>query len=368
MVMGSHVSAPGAVKLKRNTEYYLDRVVVGQSSDGTDYHSEPRVVEMKDGRLLCVHQRAQLHDDNTTRIVYRTSADRGKTWSADTTLYDPASGYAGRNPGLCLDPTTGRIIVFAREYNSGTAQVDLVYMYSDDNAATWNSPTSIMGLFGAEPVAVPFGKGVETAQGLMQIFYASDKIWALFSTDNGQSWGGLVTIHDNQQASATFSESVPVRIDNNRVVLCVRDGDNPERFYFFRTTDGGATWAGVQFGTWTGQAINTPTPLTGIRHENDVYLSWGARSPDWNLYLVKASAEYFFQAPDDVIANATRVKLIKSEASGGGAASDAEFGYSDLAVLSGIQHTVLVTWYDTKDDATVTDTNVYAMSAPRVSA
>jgi len=367
---GFNVTEPSADEIRISSlgvsgDSQLALTTVATSASGLDYHSEPRVVELNSGTLFMVYMKAAAHDDNSTTIVYSTSTDEGATWTSPTTLYNPASGYAGRNPGLSYSTTDDRITVFAREWQSGTAQHDLVFFNSTDDGATWGSETSIHSLFSPATVVAPFGKAIETSNGLMQAFYDADVAWALYSTDDGETWGSLTTIYDLTQALATFNEPILIPIDEDRIMVVVREDVDKDRYYALKSEDGGSTWgSGIEIPDIAGAAINTAAPCAAAVVGEKIITAWANRSNDYTLYTAKVSKEYFWQRPQLGFAPAggEPVQRYWRTLSADGTAGDAEFGYPDLAAVSFLSENALLSWYDSKTGDGTTDTDVMILS------
>lgn len=348
-------------------EYVLPLTTAATSATGFDYHAEPRVVELNDGVLLMIHQRATAHDNNSVIIVARRSTDKGVTWSAPITVCDPVSGFAGRNPGVSHDVVSNRVTVFVREYNSPVVQVDVLQTISTDGGLTWGTKTSIFSLFSPETAVAPFGKAVATSNGLMQLFYTADKCWALFSTDNGVTWGSKVTVYDLTQVLATFNEPFVVALDENRLAVVIREDIDKDRYFIAKSPDGGLTWPVVFaecINISAGTTIENAAPAAMAVVGNEIYCVWMNRALDYTAYLMKMNKEYFWRRPTqafNLLGGEPTKRQWRSRIVDGDA-TNLEYGYPDLTVISGATREVLLSWYDSKDGNGVTDTEILCMT------
>ena len=314
---------------------------------GKYYQSEPRFINLGGGEILMFHTVGNQHASTTNYDVYTLkSTDYGQSFpeSSRITVATDAT-YAARNMGVSQDSSSGRITCFYRTANASNVTQGNYFKTSTDGGDTWSSATDITSTLTSG--VVPFGKAVNTSNGLMQVFYDGDFAEALFSTDNGQTWGSRTTIYDTTGSPLGYNEPYPIAItDDNIVIGSRRDATGNNDFVFFKSTDGGSTWDSGTEGQWTATAIGSATPLCMALVGTDVITSWGARSPFRNIYYTKTAASDFFTTPTRAI-DGTEIQVLHHSMPYDASwllVSNAEYGYPDQINLG--DGKVLMAWYE----------------------
>ncbi len=130
---------------------------------------DPVVFQAADGKLWVVWQssRAEYYS-----IWYKTSANNGATWSADTKLSSDYENYA---PAAAAMPD-GRVVVVWRTYNG------LRQRSSADGGATWSEERQIADWGCARPGLAAAG------QDLWLVYEKEGDIWYRTSPDGGDTW------------------------------------------------------------------------------------------------------------------------------------------------------------------------------------
>ena len=129
-----------------------------QGQDGVHTYRIPALIETAKGTLLAVADARHENDrDLPGRIslVMRRSRDKGRTWSAATTLRSVAKGGVG-DASLLLDRRSGRVWCF-HAYGpagigfptakagavTGATTLQLHAIHSDDDGVTWSAPVDL---------------------------------------------------------------------------------------------------------------------------------------------------------------------------------------------------------------------------------
>lgn len=348
-----------------SADFQLSKTVVSAGAGSTmEYKSEPNLVYMANGNLLCFYRRGSAHVSSDGKIVGKISTDNGITWGTEFDIYDDASGLDTRNPGGGIDLDSGRLVVFFRVYD-GT-NVDVGYVTSVDNGVTWSAKTSVLASLTVGKV--PYGVIVKTSLGLLMSFYDVNKCSLLKSTDGGVTWGSEIIVYNLSQ-SASFNEPMLCAIDSSRVVMPLRDNTNKTSIRYYKSSDGGATWTYVPAGVWTNKTITSPAPFWAIKLGTDVVMVWGARAPENVLYYLRIPSNLFFEDPGIPMLIATSppeprrrmafaLKLYGTITT----ATDSEFGYPTSVPVPGTKR-ALVAWYDS-GDGTDSNCSIYAMTTP----
>ncbi len=230
----------------------------------TKYNAFGIIDQFPSGKMIIVYREGGQHlaAGDYGKIVMRTSSDQGTTWSSTSTIDDPSgAGQDARDVGGGVT-RTGRIVIFYGIYepDGGQYPVSLGYRYSDDEGSTWSSYTTIS--FGSNTFTCGFdGSMIEIAGNtLMKNWYGYTDAthtneYVVFSTDDGATWGGQVTVLSS--ATATYDEACYAYLGGGQIVGLVRIS-NGTKFKQLFSTDNGATWTDqgdVTFDSWT-----TPAP------------------------------------------------------------------------------------------------------------
>lgn len=321
------------------------------------YNNEPLLIECSNGDIICLYRNAASHLAVGGKLVIRRSTDRGLTYGSPSVMFEQ-SGKDCRNQTLGSNPATGRLISFSRTTGSDGVTIARWKHISDDHGATWTT-TQFTGV----TIHTPYGRIVETSNGLCQLFYTTNNIVAMFSTDNGETWGNMSTIFNVVQTSASFCEPAIVAIDENRLVVVFRDDEDGGRYWYRKSDDGGATWSSTTVqGRWTASTGLQAAPANMVLHGNWINFAFDHRSPGWSQYVIKLDKETFWTNPLTAWATGSvvpgRIRTYVSKAASG-TATGAEYGYVyQISLAEG----VLRTWYDSKTGNGNTETCIHVSS------
>lgn len=346
----------------------MKTVIVEGVGSTLQYKSEPQLVECADGSILCVYRCGSGHINNDGRLMACRSVDKGDSWGEPWLVYDAPIGHDTRNPGVGIDPATGRIAVFGRTYDATTStQSDVFCLTSDDHGDTFGEPVSLTSALTG--TLCPFGRVVATSSGLAMTFYAVNKCSILFSTDGLQTWGGEVIAYNYSQ-SAQFNEPMLCAVDENRVALVCRD-DGVRTRYAAHTSDNGCqSWVyrGVSSFTTASVSLAAPVWAVPIPGTDEVAVAYAVRNTLNRLYYVRMSADAFMEDPglawiygsaypsEPKRVLATALRRYGSVTT----AADRDFGYPCILPLA---DRVLVAWYDS-GDGTGSNCTIYCTTAP----
>lgn len=208
----------------------------------------PMIHQTKSGKILLIHKSGLAHGGAGSSGI-RTSVDGGKTFSEYTPLMDEPGKYNGISGGG-ITPY-GRIVLFYFIATPGVGTNKIGYFYSDDDAVTWSNPTTMP--MGVNTGGGWTGKMITISQGkLMQCWWGADGVldqpgttntlYAVFSTDNGSTWGNQVIIGSGNYVSETnYTEASFVYLQGGAIVGLVRK-DSHSYYSQFKSEDNGDTW------------------------------------------------------------------------------------------------------------------------------
>lgn len=216
-----------------------------------------------DGLLLCVARKASSHASYDGILVGKRSLDpNGLTWGSEFTIRDDSgSGYDWRD-GKVITLASGRIAMVGprRKLESWGVTADTLFMYSDDDGATWSSPVVLSdaatGLYsggdGVNPGIVYGEELVELANGDILMFgYGSHStagvtptdLFCSKSTDDGATWTFVSYPALESTYGANVVEPQADIMSNGDIYLTFHTEDGlPTDYYKTVSTDDGATW------------------------------------------------------------------------------------------------------------------------------
>jgi len=346
--------------------------VASGSGSSMQYKSEPNLLFMANGNLLCAYRKGSSHVNNDGQIVGKISTDNGATWGSEFVIYDDPS-YDARNHMLGLDASSGKIVVFFRTYDTAVNHnVDVAYVTSTDNGVTWSAKTSVASTLPSSVDWCPFGRLTVSSLGWLATFYQVNKCYLLKSTDGGVTWIAQGYIYNLSQ-SAQFDEPNLIALDNSRLVLLVRDDESASfnLFRYYKSNDGGSTWAfgaGIQY-TTSSQSLGCPCYAVRIS-DRKVGVVFAARTDAnavcYSVVNLSAFAQIPYvgwdgttsQRPARNILYFARKKWDTTVTS----VTDSDFGYAFPVLIPNTEQ-VLIAWYDT-GDGTNLNCSIFIAGAP----
>jgi len=221
-------------------------------SDGK-YNAFGTIAVLSNKDLGIVFRKGTTHGTDKGKIVMKKSTDLGKTWSAESTVYEDAT-YDSRDPCITL-LSNGTLIVSFFKYNHTVPGpiVDGVHtIRSTNNGNSWDTPVQLNSSFtdwcaGSGPV-------IELANGdlLIGIYGRNtgdsyDSAVCMKSTDGGDTWGSEVTIGDGPTDSRNYHEPNLVLLNTNILAMLRTskevEGITEYTIYTSISTDSGASWS-----------------------------------------------------------------------------------------------------------------------------
>ena len=263
----------------------------------------PSAARLANGSLLVVYREGPNH--YTARdgfILSRTSADLGKTWSAQATVIPAALGIDYRDPSISTS-TDGSTLYLT--YFKGTASLSAAgsfFRSSTDGGATWTREVRIDPHLASSAITAP---AVQLADGsLVTVHYSKragesrDSVWMSRSRDHGATWTTTLLIN-GESAGRDYQEPYLVR-QGADLFLTFRWGHNDSIGSVF-SSDSGATWS-------------TPTAaFPGTGRPSSVWLSDGTIV----VYVRDSAGEFDIRVTGDRGATWGPARLVQSPPRGG---------------------------------------------------
>ena len=183
-------------------------------NDGGCNVMEVNFLRLKNGAIALFHCQKNA-EEKDCRVMMRTSADEGKTWS-DATQMSPAGKYTGLTNGRCIRLRSGRILLEAWEGG------DSYCCLSDDEGKTWHDGKRVKPAGGEcyEPACIELKDG----RVMMMMRTGLGGQFKSISTDGGESWSDPVL-------SALVGSAAPVslsRIPATGAILAIWN-HNPDQ-------------------------------------------------------------------------------------------------------------------------------------------
>jgi sialidase-1 len=248
-------------------------------SDGFASIRIPAVVVAKSGTVLAFAEgRAANADQAKNKIVLKSSADGGKSWSKIAVIAEDGDKSLN-NPCAVVERESGRILLMYQSYpadggersgklRTGYEGEEIVrdwLISSDDDGAAWSKPRDVtQETKRAEMVTTTAsgpGIGIQLRHGkyagrLLIPFnegpFGQWNIYAVYSDDKGETWsmgaiapGGLIDAPKGGKTSIV-NEAQLVELIDGAVRFNVRHAAGKDLRKTCVSDDGGATWSPVE--------------------------------------------------------------------------------------------------------------------------
>jgi sialidase-1 len=230
------------------------------SKDPAIYQAFPDLVLTGTGRLICIFSECTHHLDRSwSHIAYRTSDDRGRTWSDKHSLVTPSikseTGYFWNCPRI-FNLKDGRLAIVcdrpASEYK-GAVQPNFLWL-SEDDGENWTGPLSLPAS-GIVPDKIvqsqsPDGRVRWHLSAHLKSEGTNSERWQVrtWISDNGSSsWDGPFLIAEVPGLKLCEVSLLP--LPSGEIVAFLRENSFAGRdAYKCISRDGGKTWtAPVEF-------------------------------------------------------------------------------------------------------------------------
>lgn len=219
------------------------------SRDDSIYEAFPSLVLTRTGRLICVYTECRHHKDrDLSRIVYRTSDNRGRRWSEVHALTERRSGAQFYNCARITELRDGRLAITC-DYNSGEKpgdKMEIRLWFSSDDGESWTEPMTIPGAHAIMPdklVELRSGRWLIAAHCTnVETGKLAEYLW--YSDDKGKSWSDRVTVASD--ARYNLCEASLLEVEPDVVTAYMRENSGLGYDCLKAISrDGGKSWQGV---------------------------------------------------------------------------------------------------------------------------
>ncbi len=203
------------------------------------YNAFPGMVQMPDGKLILYYKKGTDHVGSDDIQAYKTSTDKGKTWSSYNKVSWPDSALkkmAGAQPTLL---SNGKLILAFSSSGVG-------FSISDDSAKTWGNLIKLNSSFNY--LERTSAKVVELSNGhVVCAFNGKDSnetylsAHMLVSKDKGLTWEEESLIADGNADSIDYADPNLVLLSTGKLVCLLRTGEGI--IHVSSSTDNGVTWS-----------------------------------------------------------------------------------------------------------------------------
>ncbi|MGG1513827.1 sialidase family protein [Paenibacillus oryzisoli] len=216
------------------------------SRDDTIYEAWPDVALTAQGKLICVFAECTHHNDRSyTRIVYKESADRGRTWGPKISLTEGTKGRPSWNCPRISRLKDNRLVIAVDKIYGERESKGITYLwFGDPEGTAWEGPieTPVAGIVPDKLCELPDGRWLLSAHDRSPVHQCGEqRLW--YSDNQGQTWTGPVTVAS--QAGLNLCETSIVPLPDGTLVAFLRENSGQGWDCFKAIShDRGESWEG----------------------------------------------------------------------------------------------------------------------------
>lgn len=238
------------------------RTVVAPVGPRNPRNSEAAILQRKDGSLLLgwtEFYAGSGEDHGPARLSARLSTDRGRSWSEKFTLVNNDGGCNVMEVNF-LRLKDGRIALFYCQKNSESGDCRVMMRTSADEGTTWSKAMQLSPA--NKYTGLTNGRSIRLASGriLLEAWENGDS-YCYASDDDGATWRESQRV---RPAPGPSYEPACVELKDGRVLMLMRTGCGGQ--FKSLSSDGGLTWSQPQLTQLVGTAAPvavTRVPTTG---------------------------------------------------------------------------------------------------------
>lgn len=269
-------------------------VAIAQSTPKNPRHSEPAMIELKDGSLMIVWQEYEggelgAEDNAPGHLSTMISHDGGESWGGRRVLVENLPGDVNVYSPNLIRSLQGDILMVFFRYNvleAGKSPQMTAYLWrSRDEGKTFTEETI---LWSRQPLAFASGliKRLKSGRLLLAIGRQTGKTWSptdhevlgsIYSDDDGRSWTISESWIDLPMRGAM--EGHVAQLSNGDVMMVMRT--QLGAVFQSISADGGITWSKAQ--TTGLKAPESCPELLNLPNSNDLLIVWNNSEYDMNF-------------------------------------------------------------------------------------
>jgi predicted neuraminidase len=220
------------------TQSQTFEMVVAPVEPKNPRNSEAAIIQRKDGSLLLAWTEfyaAQGADHGPARIAGKLSQDGGRTWGGKFTLVENDGGCNVMEVNL-LRLRNGNLALFHCQKNTESSDCRIMMRTSADEGKTWSAAKQLSPA--GKYTGLTNGRCIRLRSGriLLEAWEGGDS-YCVFSDDDGQTWRDSQRV---QPAKGRSYEPACIELADGRVMMLMRTGLGCQ--YKSLSKDGGATW------------------------------------------------------------------------------------------------------------------------------
>jgi hypothetical protein len=239
---------PSLAMVKRKTWNSSSNGIKVTRANNKKHYGWGSTAILPDGRWMQIFRASSTHaTENGAQVLVHFSNDEGSTWYGEYEVYSQPTSDA--RPDALWVMANGRIGFMLNRATSPalSPHYSPLFMYTDNNGATWNSvvvtmPSPYTFQAAGGMTEFPTSQGGDDTNGFITFGFASaGQLDALTTVDNGASWSIVDDINGVGAFADSLSETCYARIgDSDRWLIYSRakkDGDWTDQSVVFATTN-----------------------------------------------------------------------------------------------------------------------------------
>ncbi len=276
----------------------IERFIV--SNDTSIYESWPCLALTLGGALFCVFTESTSHGDRSySRVVYTTSTDRGRTWSAKVGLTEPwqSDGSSHWDCARVTRLKDGRLAIVCNfSFRQEKAVIGDIYLWIGDAEGKKFSEGRNLGLKGIVPdkllelesgrwIIACHGGGFDGFMNLQQRLYYSD--------DQGETWSDPVTVAKDERYN--LCEASILEVSPSKLVCFMRENSSMGYECFATMSeDAGESWGPLYLIPLAG----CHRPVAGFLDTGEIMITYRYRTGAQKGWLGKWTQNTFLALTD----------------------------------------------------------------------
>lgn len=266
------------------------------SRDDNIYEAWPDVILTDSGKLICIFSECNHHLDRSyTRIVLKTSCDRGRTWGEKIPLTEGTNGIPYWNCARISKLGDGRLVIVCDKIHAkGESEGKSYLWFGDSEGENWTGPveTPVIGIVPDKLLELSNGRWILSAHKASPAHgYLEQSLW--YSDNQGKDWLGPVTVA-SQEGLKLCEVSILQLPDDTLVAFMRENSSDGKDCYKAISKDNGETWEGPYRMPLPG----CHRPVAGILKDGNIMITY--RFLQGGKGWLSTRAQNFFAALMDV--------------------------------------------------------------------